>query len=707
MSGGRRARARKEPRPDISVVLNVHNEAAYLKRTMLSLEEAADYAVSQGLKLELVVVQDRPDARTSSWFASHAFRAFDSHQLITVDNGSLGLSRNDGLRAAKADYIATADADDLVSFNMFAALYDKAVEVGRDALIFPQYILGFGSNPHLAEFYGEEAFSGLSFFSGHPFLSRVFGHRSAFGTEPYMDLRLSSGYAYEDWHFNATAYARDVALHVAPATVLYYRQRAASLLKSAHAVSIGQIPPTPFFEPEIFGRICARDYARFKREEPKPTSAQEVREKFLSSSACVNASIAANQIDRAVDISLVEHVPAFSNLELNQDLGAYYYELAGLLKGRRFTDVVLLPFLTTGGAEKYILNVLNALAQLDPEREFLVLCGQGGVRSAWLDRLPENSLFLDLFHRCPRLDAAALETLTLRVIQSTAPNANIHLKPSEYAVGFFSRYGRLLPGNKRIFYRFSDQVFSVQGEHVTRGWSFNFISENLDNLDLIIADHEKICDEDRRRIGIDEWKWTPLYTRCDPIASLDDGSLPHREKTHRLLWASRLDPEKRPELLASLAAELSRLLPEVTIDVYGRSVYGTYTRQLEELPNVRLCGEYSDFGSLQHDKYDAFLYTSAYDGLPNVVLEALSAGLPVIAPDVGGLSEVVVTGRTGILIDNDPDDGALVERYVQAIALLPNLDVAAIGRQAVELVEDRHAHAPFLERVRTIFGPAQ
>lgn len=67
MVSGRRERVRTGPRPDISVVLNAHNEAAYLRRTMLSLEEAADYASAQGLKLDLVMVQDRPDARTPSF----------------------------------------------------------------------------------------------------------------------------------------------------------------------------------------------------------------------------------------------------------------------------------------------------------------------------------------------------------------------------------------------------------------------------------------------------------------------------------------------------------------------------------------------------------------------------------------------------------------------------------------------------------------
>ncbi len=58
---------------------------------------------------------------------------------------------------------------------------------------------------------------------------------------------------------------------------------------------------------------------------------------------------------------------------------------------------------------------------------------------------------------------------------------------------------------------------------------------------------------------------------------------------------------------------------------------------------------------------DIFVLPSNWEGFPLTVLEAMRAGLPVIASDVGGVREAVVDGVTGYLIPRD-DARVLAER---------------------------------------------
>jgi len=52
---------------------------------------------------------------------------------------------------------------------------------------------------------------------------------------------------------------------------------------------------------------------------------------------------------------------------------------------------------------------------------------------------------------------------------------------------------------------------------------------------------------------------------------------------------------------------------------------------------------------------DLYLNTSVHEGIPMSILEAMPHGLPVVAPNVGGISEVVDNGEDGYLIKNrDP-----------------------------------------------------
>ncbi len=84
---------------------------------------------------------------------------------------------------------------------------------------------------------------------------------------------------------------------------------------------------------------------------------------------------------------------------------------------------------------------------------------------------------------------------------------------------------------------------------------------------------------------------------------------------------------------------------------------------------------------LQH--HDVFILSSHSEGRPNVVIEAMAAGLPVIATDIGGVNELVLNGQTGLLYK--PGDSEQLADHILKLNKNPMLQktMGVNGRKAV------------------------
>ena len=98
---------------------------------------------------------------------------------------------------------------------------------------------------------------------------------------------------------------------------------------------------------------------------------------------------------------------------------------------------------------------------------------------------------------------------------------------------------------------------------------------------------------------------------------------------------------------------------------------------------VRLCGERDDIPELL-GRADCFVLASRSEGLPMSILEAMAAGLPVVASDVGGVAELVVDGATGLLVA--PHDATSLAEALRRVLVDVDLRtrLGAAGRRRVE-----------------------
>lgn len=150
----------------------------------------------------------------------------------------------------------------------------------------------------------------------------------------------------------------------------------------------------------------------------------------------------------------------------------------------------------------------------------------------------------------------------------------------------------------------------------------------------------------------------------------------------------RLEPEKGQRYFIEAAKLVLEKMPKVKFLIIGE---GTLKKELQDYAAKLGIVDCITFLGLRKDIYtllsimDIFVLPSLYEGFGIAILEAMSACLPVVASNVGGIPEVIVDGQTGFLVKPaNPKD--LADKI---LLLLNNKDMRlAIGQRARKRVED-------------------
>jgi glycosyltransferase involved in cell wall biosynthesis len=115
---------------------------------------------------------------------------------------------------------------------------------------------------------------------------------------------------------------------------------------------------------------------------------------------------------------------------------------------------------------------------------------------------------------------------------------------------------------------------------------------------------------------------------------------------------------------------------------------------------VQFLGFRSDTDALLGDA-DAFVLASLSEGVPMAVLEAMRAGLPVIATRVGGIPATVQDGTTGVLVDSG--DGDALARALATVAVEPDV-FAAMGLAGYRRVAEQFSMAAMVRSYERLYG---
>lgn len=181
-------------------------------------------------------------------------------------------------------------------------------------------------------------------------------------------------------------------------------------------------------------------------------------------------------------------------------------------------------------------------------------------------------------------------------------------------------------------------------------------------------------------------------TRPDRLRVINNGieipALLPREKQQMIVFGSagRFFPVKDYPLMVEIARIVSEKNASVRFELAGE---GPERDRLERLiaahnlsKSFRLCGRIDEMDKF-YGGLDVYLNTSLHEGIPMSILEAMAHGLPVIAPKVGGIAEIIEDGVEGFLVaGRNPED------FAEKCAMLQNSELQKrMGRAARARVE--------------------
>lgn len=160
-----------------------------------------------------------------------------------------------------------------------------------------------------------------------------------------------------------------------------------------------------------------------------------------------------------------------------------------------------------------------------------------------------------------------------------------------------------------------------------------------------------------------------------------------------LLSVGRLDSQKDPLLLAEAFVGLRERYPQACLIYVGD---GVLRGQVEAYAKSSIASKSIYFAGLRSAQAiaqmfwaaDLFVLSSAYEGMPMCVLEALGSGVPVVTTDVGEIRRVVLPGKNGAIVNERTAD-ALADAMTETL-----------------MAGSRFYGAPCLEAVAA-FTPAQ
>jgi glycosyltransferase involved in cell wall biosynthesis len=334
-----------------------------------------------------------------------------------------------------------------------------------------------------------------------------------------------------------------------------------------------------------------------------------------------------------------------------------------------------------GGPERQMLGLAHSLACQSVFLSF----SEGGRCQPFLEEARRNGFVAHALERDTPNLRAAVDELTQ------------HLHDSGAEVLCCNGYKADLLG------RIAARRVGIPVIAVSRGWTRETwkvrLYESLDRMHLRWMDRVVCVSEGQaarvRQCGVAEHRVVVIHNAIDaarfkrPDPECRERLLEYfAQPPKRLIGAvGRLSPEKGFGVLVDAARQIARHDPATGFLLFGDGVMrDSLARRIDAAGlagRFILAGFRDDLDSLLPG-LDALVLSSFTEGLPNVVLEAFAAEIPVVATAVGGTPEIVTDGENGYLV-SPGDADALAHRIGKVlVSEEQRRTMGRLGKQRVQ-----------------------
>lgn len=356
-----------------------------------------------------------------------------------------------------------------------------------------------------------------------------------------------------------------------------------------------------------------------------------------------------------------------------------------------------MPQIGTGGAERQLLELIT---NSDPEEALheVFYYSDAGDREM-LNRYLGSRISCTRVHRNNRRPIRFLCELA-RAIRRARPDI-VHCWL--VSGNFWGRWGSIAAGTGPIIVAWRNcHLWKPLGMRVTEKLTTSRVHH--------VANSLAVGNYMARELGIPLQRFTIIPNGIQAGCSRSSKSLQDLLPDLRIptgfkvvTMVGRLNAQKNYPMLLRVAKEAKVRRMPVRFLVVGRGEeefnLARLAQELDVADAVHFLGLRGDVQDILAAS-DIFLFTSSFEGFPNALLEAMAAGLPVVATSFSGVDELISGPDVGRVVALD-DDMAACEAIGDYVADWPH--ALAVGQGARSLIEQKFGTPAMVDRTINLY----